>query len=85
MSVNVISLFDKESGEHLLFKAPADQNLRDAIFEKLEENQELLDLSNVVLKDLHTAFSKTTSIEEITSTLVGYDIQFKFIHVSEGI
>ena len=86
----VYSIFDMQELEHHMFAADSEVLAKDAViafFEKIKDKIFYLSdtqsqaLNDETFKNIQTLISATTSIEELSEVLVGYDLQLAMLQV----
>ena len=86
----VYSIFDMQELEHHMFAADSEVLAKDAViafFEKIKDKVFYLSdtqsqaLNDETFKNIQTLISATTSIEELSEVLVGYDLQLAMLQV----
>ena len=86
----VYSIFDMQELEHHMFAADSEVLAKDAViafFEKIKDKIFYLSdtqsqaLNDETFKNFQTLISATTSIEELSEVLVGYDLQLAMLQV----
>ncbi len=86
----VYSIFDMQESGHHMFATDSEVLAKDAVMAFLEKiKDKVFYLSDTqsqahndeIFKNLQTLVSATTSIEELSEVLVGYDIQLAMLQV----
>ena len=86
----VYSIFDMQELEHHMFATDSEILAKDAVMAFLEKIKDkvfyLSDtqsqaLNDETFKNIQTLISATTSIEELSEVLVGYDLQLAMLQV----
>ena len=86
----VYSIFDVQESEHHMFATDSEVLAKDAViafFEKIKDKIFYLSdtqsqaLNDETFKNIQTLISATTSIEELSEVLVGYDLHLATLQV----
>lgn len=86
----VYSIFDVHESEHHMFATDSEVLAKDAVIaflEKIKDKVSYLSdtqsqaLNDETFKNIQTLISATTSIEELSEVLVGYDLQLAMLQV----
>lgn len=86
----VYSIFDMQELEHHMFATDSEVLAKDAVMAFLEKikgnvfassDPQSQALNDETFKNLQTLISATTSIEELSEALVGYDFQLAMLQV----
>lgn len=86
----VYSIFDMQESEHHIFATDSEVLAKDAVMAFLEKikgkvfassDPQSQAFNDETFKNLQTLISATTSIEELSEVLVGYDFQLAMLQV----
>ena len=86
----VYSIFDVQESEHHMFATDSEVLAKDAVMAFLEKIKDKVfyssdpqsqALNDETFKNLQTLISATTSIEELSEALVGYDFRLAMLQV----
>ena len=86
----VYSIFDMQELEHHMFATDSEVLAKDAVMAFLEKikgnvfassDPQSQALNDETFKNIQTLISATTSIEELSEVLVGYDLQLAMLQV----
>lgn len=78
----VYSIFDMQELEHHMFAADSEVPAKDVVMAFLEKiKDKVFASSDEAFKNMQTSISATTSIEELSEALVGYDFRLAMLQV----
>lgn len=81
MAMNVVSLFDVHEQRQHMFAVDESILIKDAVMAFLEKTSEHFGLDKADIQNLQTQISASTSMEDLSSILVGFDFLFAMLQV----